>query len=668
MNITKKIVASIVGLAMVVMVAPGVAQGVISDTCRADIATCTSAELTEYIAELTATVNALNARLTALTGAPAVGVPAACTGITFTANLRLGSTGAAVKCLQAFLNTDAATQVAATGAGSPGNETTYFGPLTKAAVVKFQAKYAPEILTPIGLTAGTGFVGSMTRAKLNALLTKAPPVVTPPAEEVTPPVEEVPPEITTPGAEGSITAKYATTPSTGESVYAGDSGVNIAGIEVKATGSDVRVNRMDINFTGAHPRPWFKIAKIAIADGATIVRTMELTSANVLEVTVGSSYTVRLDGINVVVPKDATKVFNILIDPILQAGESSGQTVTYKILASGIRGVDGASVQQYAPSPALGDRTFKVITSEVAELEVSAHSDNQGVDRNVIVSTAVKTTDIPMLVMNIKSKTSASVIRKIVATTTDSVNAATVTLRLYDGTTLLKSAAGNSAVFDELNLSIAKDATKVLSIKMDYPQTSAVTGTASGTIAVAASSSTDCGIVAEDAAAFATIDVKGSNVETGKAILFDKAPSLAYVGTEITRVRPPNTASNTQWADFKIRINVTAMGGDIYVASNTSKGLLATTSVPASSSIPAGLSLISNATLSTAENFLVKSGETKYFEVSARIENDQAQAYYVRGLLENIKWGVADSAPTRTVQDWGLGEFKTSEVLLEAKN
>lgn len=96
-----------------------------------------------------------------------------------TLNLSLGSSGEQVVMLQKMLNQDAGTRIALSGPGSPGQETSYFGLLTRAAVVRFQEKYASEILAPARLSSGTGYVGLYTRAKLNALSTVATAPVVP---------------------------------------------------------------------------------------------------------------------------------------------------------------------------------------------------------------------------------------------------------------------------------------------------------------------------------------------------------------------------------------------------------------------------------------------------------------------------------------------------------
>ena len=89
--------------------------------------------------------------------------PASCS---FSTNIYYGSRSEDVKCLQNFLKSQGPEIY------PEGLVTGNFLSLTKAAVIRFQEKYASDILIPWSLTSGTGLVGSTTRAKINQLLTK----------------------------------------------------------------------------------------------------------------------------------------------------------------------------------------------------------------------------------------------------------------------------------------------------------------------------------------------------------------------------------------------------------------------------------------------------------------------------------------------------------------
>ncbi len=128
----------------------------------------TVAELQAEIARIMSLISQLQDQLKELVGSPIItGIPA---DFKFKITLKTKQVSLDIKYLQILLNSDPETKVAVAGAGSSSKETNLFGNLTKAAVIKFQEKYASEILAPFGLTQGTGIVGATTRAKLNQLL------------------------------------------------------------------------------------------------------------------------------------------------------------------------------------------------------------------------------------------------------------------------------------------------------------------------------------------------------------------------------------------------------------------------------------------------------------------------------------------------------------------
>jgi len=101
-----------------------------------------------------------------ITGAP----------VEITTELKVGDKGYEVELLQMWLKQDRDVY-------PRGLVTGFFGNLTKEAVIRFQEKYASEILAPQGLTRGTGVVDLYTRIKLNELYGRSGLI--PPVQEIT---------------------------------------------------------------------------------------------------------------------------------------------------------------------------------------------------------------------------------------------------------------------------------------------------------------------------------------------------------------------------------------------------------------------------------------------------------------------------------------------------
>lgn len=110
------------------------------------------------IASLLAQLKMLQAKLAALLGMSNSNAAAnANANASFNRDLQGGSIGEDVKALQVWLNANGYV-VAESGEGSAGQETTVFGPATKAALIKYQIAK--------GITPASGYFGAKTRASL----------------------------------------------------------------------------------------------------------------------------------------------------------------------------------------------------------------------------------------------------------------------------------------------------------------------------------------------------------------------------------------------------------------------------------------------------------------------------------------------------------------------
>lgn len=142
---------SVVILALVIMLSAGETSAQAAELTEKQVQSVMS-----LMASFDADPDVVEAVKTALTTKPEPVISFCDTANT---NLRIGATGVAVSALQRALRDD----------GVAVSVTGQFDTHTAFAVKAFQEKYAAQILSPLGLEYGTGYVGPSTRAQLSAL-------------------------------------------------------------------------------------------------------------------------------------------------------------------------------------------------------------------------------------------------------------------------------------------------------------------------------------------------------------------------------------------------------------------------------------------------------------------------------------------------------------------
>ena len=578
------------------------------------------------VAELQAMIAQLTAQIAALSGTTA---PAA--SVTLTTDLTVGSTGAEVTALQNFLAAKGFLTASARG---------YFGALTKKAVAAYQ--------TSKGIAA-VGKVGPATRAAINA---DAAVVTTGTTTTTTTTVAAG--SVVNDGTDGSLTASQSSYVSSGIQLKKGDT-KDILAIRLKATSGAVTVSRTDVHF---NVRPWLIFSKLTLKDSTgKVIATKDLSSASdATEITVGSDYLVRFDNTNYTVTP-GTDTDLVVGATVLSATDkiTNGQVVDVAFGTGGIRTINGKGWTDSVGSDnnlngvvGNGQNTFTLSnTGSVADI-YGRISPNSPATRQVATSLTQQTTDVVLGTFSLKSANNSSTLNTLTVNISGIANPLNVysNVRLYDGSTSYGGVidTNGKVVFSNLNLALAQDAWKDLSINADIA--SGVTGTA----VVALTSNTTNVVVTDSNYNTATVEV---STATSNATTFTtNAITVSNVSSTLGSSIVQSNSTVGYNVNYQFTLTNTS-NNDLFVSATSS--VLATVSAGNASSTLSQIQTVSPSSYAgdvSGVAYDIPAGVSRTFTLIGAIRGTTGQTVNLK--VTSINYGTSSAANATAGINFGL--------------
>ncbi|PIR83082.1 hypothetical protein COU19_02200 [Candidatus Kaiserbacteria bacterium CG10_big_fil_rev_8_21_14_0_10_56_12] len=515
-------------------------------------------------------------------------------------DLTVGSTGAAVICLQTTLVAGGYLTMPA------GVSMGYFGPLTKAAVAKWQAAsgVAPAVgyFGPISRTAFTGVAsvsipGCAAGDKFSSTTGQACTTTT----------------STVPGCSAgdlfsSTTGQSCTSSSTSTAgltgngyltnvnslgdittaLHAGDDATKVIGLSMDATGGDVALQRVDATFvvgtTGSQSANLNKyVSDVSLYLDGKKIASMDPASGDQSSVT----WTYRFTGLNSVIKSGTTGNLYVEVTPVSSVGSNEdGNGFTVKLLANSVRavGADGISDTYVASGDTVVTGNSITVSSATAgTLTVSPAADNP--DAGQVTTSSSTTSGVVLLNFNMKPKNqNVKVTDLVVSFGTSAGNTLTNvigTVYLKKGSdtisskTISSSATYATVTFNNVNQSLSQDTTTEYSVVADLKAQTAA-AYSDGTTLIASTTTSGWTVADADGASVSPSAAAQGNTQT-----------LTGTGITVTAGTPTTTTTtglsgagdNTQ---YTIPFTVKAGDSDIYIGGATTRLASAVTTPSAS--------------------------------------------------------------------------------------